>query len=580
MDLFAFINHADPTKVRIGEKQIEKGQVMLLESTRGRVVSLAGVNEQGDANIQDVGHDVVIEEGAVDGQENPIDADIVRREDEVPATIDDKPKGTRKKRKTASGANGSVLPPKRLREDHDTSGDAGASTVGKSLITYVPKWNVINDSALDDPEVTTIEAAKTDRLNELIGLKEWYSALEEEKNVKKKVAVFESVDAAKETELTRGVYPRFLTTIAGRRWIINRGFRLVVMKCLQSPEYLGALEKSIGRAIDKGPAAETLETSQLQPSYKQLMLHIHQMEDNVVIGETSLSFSLDVVHAHVQRIKEMTPSTSGVPIAVAVASTLSTTFAQTGFVPPMPVSAHDAEPHVEVPFFVAIIFEKEELETTRELRGRSFPSRSLSLYAPLPSASVTSYGPSHLGPSFSLFLAWLASLFRYTRSPGLKLVLRNLELYYLFIFSLLLASRIAACSLLSSKISRLIPKASSFYTMSISDVLKVGMLISVGITVFILYVSENAYHLDLRRTALAFYFSAGSVSSMRYCIMPDSFAMPASEPYMQDDPSVNNVHGSGSSSSAFVVVTRESSSGRSTMKSAKICPFTDVISMY
>ncbi|GJV27049.1 hypothetical protein Tco_1383497 [Tanacetum coccineum] len=42
LDLFALINHADPTNVRIGEKQIEEGQVPLLESTRGRVVPLAG----------------------------------------------------------------------------------------------------------------------------------------------------------------------------------------------------------------------------------------------------------------------------------------------------------------------------------------------------------------------------------------------------------------------------------------------------------------------------------------------------------------------------------------------------------
>ncbi|GKG10474.1 hypothetical protein Tco_0341874, partial [Tanacetum coccineum] len=46
MGLFAFVRHADPTKVCIGEKQIEEGQVPLLESTRGRVVPLAGVNEQ------------------------------------------------------------------------------------------------------------------------------------------------------------------------------------------------------------------------------------------------------------------------------------------------------------------------------------------------------------------------------------------------------------------------------------------------------------------------------------------------------------------------------------------------------
>nr|GEY45579.1 hypothetical protein [Tanacetum cinerariifolium] len=88
MDLFAFIHHAHPTKVCIGEKQIKEGQVPFLESTRGRL---------------------------------------------VPTTVVNKPKGMKKKRKTASGASGSPLPPKRLREDYDTSSDAGASTSGKSL---------------------------------------------------------------------------------------------------------------------------------------------------------------------------------------------------------------------------------------------------------------------------------------------------------------------------------------------------------------------------------------------------------------------------------------------------------------
>ncbi|GJW36872.1 hypothetical protein Tco_0059792 [Tanacetum coccineum] len=55
---------------------------------------------------------------------------------------------------------------------------------------------------------------------------------------------------------------------------------------------------------------------------------------------------------------------------------------------------------------------------------------------------------------------------------------------------------------------------------------------------------------------------------------------PTLEPYTQDDPSVNSVHGSGGSSSSFVVVTGESSSGHSTMKSAKIYPFTDVLGLY
>ncbi|GKA73190.1 hypothetical protein Tco_0779406 [Tanacetum coccineum] len=53
----------------------------------------------------------------------------------------------------------------------------------------------------------------------------------------------------------------------------------------------------------EGPASETLEANQMQPSLEQLMLPIHRREDQVVIGETSLSFSLDVIHARVQRIR-------------------------------------------------------------------------------------------------------------------------------------------------------------------------------------------------------------------------------------------------------------------------------------
>ncbi|GJR76804.1 hypothetical protein Tco_0089169 [Tanacetum coccineum] len=46
MDWFAFIHHAETTKVRIGERRIEKGQVPLLDSTVGRVIALAGEDDQ------------------------------------------------------------------------------------------------------------------------------------------------------------------------------------------------------------------------------------------------------------------------------------------------------------------------------------------------------------------------------------------------------------------------------------------------------------------------------------------------------------------------------------------------------
>nr|GEZ74196.1 hypothetical protein [Tanacetum cinerariifolium] len=50
MDLFVFICHVDHTKVRIGKRQIEEGQVLLLESTKGHVIPLAGGNKQGSQN--------------------------------------------------------------------------------------------------------------------------------------------------------------------------------------------------------------------------------------------------------------------------------------------------------------------------------------------------------------------------------------------------------------------------------------------------------------------------------------------------------------------------------------------------
>ncbi|GKF43178.1 hypothetical protein Tco_0129730, partial [Tanacetum coccineum] len=205
-------------------------------------------------------------------------------------------------------------------------------------------------------------------------------------------------------------YPRYLTTIAGRRWILSHGLKLAFMKCLQSHGYLAALGEALGHAIEKGmqddlkagvdhgrvgrdalravnfsllaqlesnkdasmtdimdllclegPTAETLEARQLQPSFKQLMVPIHRLEDQMVIGETSLSFALDMAHSRVQRLKgdvtachlsftdAMVPlieplsvrsltgeaSTSMVPVKAETIA-LATTFVQAAIVHPVP----------------------------------------------------------------------------------------------------------------------------------------------------------------------------------------------------------------------------------------------------
>nr|GEV93927.1 hypothetical protein [Tanacetum cinerariifolium] len=118
-----------------------EGEVPLLELSKGRVISLAEVNDQGGVVAQGVGNDNVNE-----GRGGAATADQTEQSDpivqiggiyievdvEAQVLVADKPKKFRKK-KTDDGVGGSGHPPKRLREDHDTSGDAIASTDGKSL---------------------------------------------------------------------------------------------------------------------------------------------------------------------------------------------------------------------------------------------------------------------------------------------------------------------------------------------------------------------------------------------------------------------------------------------------------------
>nr|GEY09870.1 hypothetical protein [Tanacetum cinerariifolium] len=117
----SFRKCSETALVRIYEKQVEEGQTPLLESTRGRVVSLAGVNDQGNQNEvdQDVGAHVMNEasgDAAVADQIEESDhvvqdkeANIVRIEDEVPATVAEKAKGSQKKRKVVK-EEGYILP--------------------------------------------------------------------------------------------------------------------------------------------------------------------------------------------------------------------------------------------------------------------------------------------------------------------------------------------------------------------------------------------------------------------------------------------------------------------------------------
>nr|GEY67139.1 transposase (putative), gypsy type [Tanacetum cinerariifolium] len=272
----------------------------------------------------------------------------------------------------------------------------------------------------------------------------------EKDKLSNQVSVLEADCSGMALHMDEEFYPRLLTTIAGRRWILSCGVKLAVVKCLHSLEYMAALGKVRGRAIDKGmqddlvagiehekakrspdaisaynpsvkdnyvatinalrtvdfpllaqlkslrdssmmdvmdllclegPATKASGTSQLQPSLEQLMVPIHQLEDQAIIGETSLSFSLEVAHNRVQRLRGDASShrlslkdvivllveplsTKGLvgeastSEVLATTTALSTTFSQVYPVPPTP--------SIDAPVFPKIVFEHEELDTTPE----------------------------------------------------------------------------------------------------------------------------------------------------------------------------------------------------------------------
>nr|GEV28039.1 hypothetical protein [Tanacetum cinerariifolium] len=253
---------------------------------------------------------------------------------------------------------------------------------------YAPQWNVINDYALmtrrerkkferkcnrqadllkeKDNEIVNLEAQlslknaeaaeairlcsqvaaiedmEAARVNELNSLKERTMAL------KGQVTAIESVAIIKDTELA--------AALESEKDKLTDQVSLLETTCFGLRDQVSGLIHLIG------PTADTPEARQLHPSHEQLMLPVHQTKDQVVIGETSFSFSLAVVHAHVQRIRGdvasqslsisniMVPlikslsaknlvgkvSTLGIPTAVATTTALSTTFVQAYSILPVP----------------------------------------------------------------------------------------------------------------------------------------------------------------------------------------------------------------------------------------------------
>ncbi|GKD45536.1 hypothetical protein Tco_1270181, partial [Tanacetum coccineum] len=123
-------------------------------------------------------------------------------------------------------------------------------------------------------------------------------------------------------------YPHLLTTISGQSHYraLKKGMKdgllanivhekegrsladVVAYNHAEEADYNSALQRL--RKVDfpllseLSPLVDAPEMSDLQPNADQLMFHVHRFEDQVVLGETSLSFALNVTHSRVERIRE------------------------------------------------------------------------------------------------------------------------------------------------------------------------------------------------------------------------------------------------------------------------------------
>ncbi|GJQ96669.1 hypothetical protein Tco_0007808 [Tanacetum coccineum] len=152
-------------------------------------------------------------------------------------------------------------------------------------------------------------------------------------------------------------YPHLLTTIFGQRWLLTHGLKLVVVKCLNSPEYLTALRSAISCAIEKGmqigfshkgasdadimdllrlesPLTDAPGMSDLQPNVEQLTLPIHRPEDQVRSAFIDVWVPL-VDPLSAENLIGTSSTSSHMPTAIVTTTALSTTFASASSVPPI-----------------------------------------------------------------------------------------------------------------------------------------------------------------------------------------------------------------------------------------------------
>ncbi|GJR24697.1 hypothetical protein Tco_0973224 [Tanacetum coccineum] len=125
----------------------------------------------------------------------------------------------------------------------------------KDLNVVVSSLKSQNDGLVD--QVHALETTCSSLRDKVLGYERLKEQIEEFQDaqmsiVNDKVAKLDADLLEMALHLEEKFYPHLLNTISGRRWLLTRGVKLAVVKCLNSQEYLTALGFAISRAIKKG----------------------------------------------------------------------------------------------------------------------------------------------------------------------------------------------------------------------------------------------------------------------------------------------------------------------------------------
>ncbi|GJW48973.1 hypothetical protein Tco_0080619 [Tanacetum coccineum] len=158
MDLFAFIQVADPTKVKVVERERAEREAKLLNSTIGHVVPLISVVPACAVSELEASVENLFEEGGSMEQGDSTagggrdDANLrildMAVEDTVAGNVTvERPRRQRKKRRAVTDVSGSSHPSKKLNGDYITSSEAATGGKSSSVLKELLASNFLNVEA-------------------------------------------------------------------------------------------------------------------------------------------------------------------------------------------------------------------------------------------------------------------------------------------------------------------------------------------------------------------------------------------------------------------------------------------------